>query len=232
MSSDKQIAANRRNAKKSTGPKTSSGKARSAMNALKSGLHAKSLVLPTERAADLYLLTAEYYDQFRPATAELRDLVDEFITLVWQLRRLGVTEVQLYNHEQDSFWQPDKVQHPQGQIASNCYRAFAALQRRLDSTRRSRDRVRDSIHRLRAEQTDQVGEAAQPPATPEPAAVPSHTPAITAPSSPKRVARPAPTPSPAATSPQIGFVPSPSAEPSSTPANPAQNPLQEPDQAA
>jgi len=166
MATRKQIEANRRNAKKSTGPVTPGGKAASSMNALKTGLHAKALVLPTEKAADLELLTAEYYDQFRPETAELRDLVDEYVTLVWQLRRLSLTEVALYKNEQDGFWQPDNVKHPQGQIASNSYRAFAALQRRLDSARRSRDRVRESIRQCRRETTAALSQAAacaQPP---------------------------------------------------------------------
>jgi hypothetical protein len=38
MASDKQIAANRRNATKSTGPRTQEGKARSRLNALRHGL--------------------------------------------------------------------------------------------------------------------------------------------------------------------------------------------------
>jgi len=156
MATRKQIEANRRNARKSTGPVTAAGKAASSMNALKTGLHAKSLVLPTEKAADLELLTAEYYDQFHPESADLRDLVDEYITLVWQLRRLAVTEVALYKNDQDEFWQPETVKHPQGRIASNSYRAFAALQRRLDSTRRSRDRVRESIRQLQEAAADQT----------------------------------------------------------------------------
>jgi hypothetical protein len=46
-----QIAANRRNALYSRGPKTAEGRARSRRNALKHGLTARSLILEGERAA-------------------------------------------------------------------------------------------------------------------------------------------------------------------------------------
>ena len=45
MTSEKQAAANRRNAAKSTGPQTESGKARSSGNALKHGLSAEQVVI-------------------------------------------------------------------------------------------------------------------------------------------------------------------------------------------
>jgi hypothetical protein len=46
MASDKQIAANRHNAMRSTGPRTRSGKARSRANSLRYGLLSKVLVDP------------------------------------------------------------------------------------------------------------------------------------------------------------------------------------------
>ena len=48
MSSRKQRDANRRNALKSTGPKTAKGKAQAKMNALKHGLTAEEIVIPGE----------------------------------------------------------------------------------------------------------------------------------------------------------------------------------------
>jgi hypothetical protein len=48
MTSDKQGAANRRNAQKSTGPKTPEGKAAVRLNAMKHGLLSKDVLLPGE----------------------------------------------------------------------------------------------------------------------------------------------------------------------------------------
>ena len=48
MATEVQIEANRRNSRKSTGPKTEEGKNRSKFNALDHGCRANVLVLPTE----------------------------------------------------------------------------------------------------------------------------------------------------------------------------------------
>ena len=57
MSNDRQIAANRRNAQRSTGPRSGAGKARVSMNPLKHGLTAREVVLPNE--------SPEAFDSFR-----------------------------------------------------------------------------------------------------------------------------------------------------------------------
>ena len=75
MSSQRQIEANRRNAQKSTGPTSATGKAVSSMNALKTGIHAKSLLLPSEKLADLEQLIDEWYQRHNPTTPEARSLV-------------------------------------------------------------------------------------------------------------------------------------------------------------
>ena len=52
------------------------GKARSSMNALKTGIDAQSQTIPGEPISQLEALTDDYYQRFSPATPEQRMLVD------------------------------------------------------------------------------------------------------------------------------------------------------------
>jgi hypothetical protein len=185
MSTLRQIEANRRNAQKSTGPTSVTGKATSSMNALKTGIHAKSLVLPTEKLADLQQLIDEYYQSHHPASPEARLLLDDLIRCEWTLRRLGAAETQLFEYaHQEAFREED--QFPLGQSCMDKHKAFGQLQWRIDSTRRALYRALHTLQQLEAVP------APAPPVQPDP-------PALDPPSLP---------PSPQTTSPQIGFVPS------------------------
>src|SRR5438046_944569 len=66
MTSARQQAANQRNAQKSTGPRTSEGKAASRANNLRHGLRAEQLLLPPESLADRAEVAEAYYQQFQP----------------------------------------------------------------------------------------------------------------------------------------------------------------------
>ena len=117
MSTLRQIEANRRNAQKSTGPTSVTGKATSSMNALKTGIHAESLVLPSENLADLEELTADFYYHHQPATPDTRALVDELIYCEWMLRRLRVAETQAWQYQSDNKYS-DPQKYPLGQSAT------------------------------------------------------------------------------------------------------------------
>jgi len=99
MSTRKQRRANRRNALKSTGPRTPEGKRVSSMNALKSGLDAKSQIVPGESPEEFAELQNEYIAQFAPATPEQRFLVDQLIRNEWLLRRYHRVEAQLWVYQ-------------------------------------------------------------------------------------------------------------------------------------
>jgi hypothetical protein len=177
MASQRQIEANRRNAQKSTGPASATGKAVSSMNALKTGIHAKSLLLPSEKLADLEQLIEEYYDCHNPTTPEARALVDDLIYGEWLKRRLRAAETQLWAYDHQEHFQPDP-KYPLGQTVANRGKAFAQLQWRIECTRRASRQALQDLHELQA--ADPAVELSRPlPVT--------HTPETT--------------------SPQIGFVP-------------------------
>ena len=103
----KEIEARRRNAKKSTGPRTRAGKRRAALNALKYGTHPWPQS-PAETMQDLGEDPREY-DHFlaglaaalAPADAVERMLVEDIATLAWKKRRLNRAQegLQLRNLE-------------------------------------------------------------------------------------------------------------------------------------
>ena len=71
MSTEKQTAANRRNAEKSTGPKTEAGKKRSSQNAFKHGSRSNQMIVPGEDPEQLKALIEGYRDFHDFAPAEL-----------------------------------------------------------------------------------------------------------------------------------------------------------------
>jgi hypothetical protein len=207
MSSQRQIEANRRNAQKSTGPTSATGKAASSMNALKSGIHAKALILPSEKLADLEQLIDDYYQRHNPDSPEARFYLDEVIHCEWLLRRYRTAETQMWDYENESSFSIDR-KNPLGKSAALGSNRFSKLQYRVDATRRAYHRSLKALKELKAEA----------------AAVPAPALAPTDPPDP-----PSLNPSPQTTSLPIGFVPaSPAAAPfpsPSEPSNPAPLPV-------
>src|SRR5580700_6359567 len=93
----------------STGPRSAEGKARSSMNALKSGIYSKSLVISGEDPADLDTLRDEYFQRYHPALPEQRDQVDIIVRSTWTLRRLAVAEAQVWAYTMGSRFQLDSA---------------------------------------------------------------------------------------------------------------------------
>src|SRR5688572_16242831 len=90
--SDRRAEANRRNAQKSTGPRTPEGKARSSLNGIKHGLAAQTAVLPGEDPAELEALAQSLAAEFRPAGglgALGAILLQRVVSIAWKLRRLA-----------------------------------------------------------------------------------------------------------------------------------------------
>ena len=76
MATDKQIAANKRSAEKSTGPTSAEGKATVARNALKHGLAGHGVVLPGEMAEQIEQRRQFFWKSYKPDGALQRWLYD------------------------------------------------------------------------------------------------------------------------------------------------------------
>jgi hypothetical protein len=96
MTSDKQVQANRRNARKSTGPKTPEGKAAVQHNALKHGLLSKEVLLPGEDEQALRELGENLRAELQPVGELENLLVDRIVASHWRLRRLGRVEAGIF----------------------------------------------------------------------------------------------------------------------------------------
>jgi hypothetical protein len=92
MASQKQIAANRRNAQKSTGPKTPEGKQAVRLNALKHGLRAGIAVLPTENAESFQKLCDDLEAEWQPQTPTEQLLLEDMAVAHWRLIRAEACE--------------------------------------------------------------------------------------------------------------------------------------------
>ena len=88
-------AINRANSLRSTGPRTDSGKQRSALNALRHGLTAASAVLPSEDQAAFDTHRRGFFDEYRPATPTETQLVQELADTSWRLNRIPLLEANL-----------------------------------------------------------------------------------------------------------------------------------------
>src|SRR4249920_666354 len=100
MTSKARRAANRRNATKSTGPRTPAGKAVVALNGVKHGLLSREVLLRGESEADLVGFGKRLRAQLAPVGELELLLVDRIVSTAWRLRRLVSVETMLFNNEQ------------------------------------------------------------------------------------------------------------------------------------
>src|SRR5437764_14766342 len=95
MATPAQINANRANAQKSTGPRSAEGKSVSRFNALKHGVDAASIALPTEDADHYQSLADNYNETYHPKNVADRFLLDTMLRADWQKQRLQRLEYEL-----------------------------------------------------------------------------------------------------------------------------------------
>jgi hypothetical protein len=160
MTAERQIAANRANAQKSTGPRTAEGKAISSRNATRHGLYSSAPVIPrleSVTAWDYHRVTT--VSSLGPVNAIEEALAERVALLLWRLGRVTRYEQAVASRAQDDA--PDDVaaEYQDADLdvhqirtrfaaARRCLRAFERLRRlRPDAPLSSQDaaRIVDSL---------------------------------------------------------------------------------------
>ena len=158
MATDKQIAANRLNAQKNTGPRTPAGKAASRFNALKHGIYAVHQIMFDEKAEDLAELAAEYHEHHSPADPHECLLVETLVHNEWRLRRMRRVEADLWYHAYNAFVVKNievTLKCTSGDAFATDSSTFERLQRVVNSCERA-------YHRALRELQAKVGQALSP----------------------------------------------------------------------
>src|SRR3954464_10415639 len=96
MTTLRQIEANRRNARHSTGPITEEGKLSSRRNAVRHGLTAETVIGALEDAEDYKAFEAAVTADLGAKSAVERELVLRLASLLWRIRRATTMETGLF----------------------------------------------------------------------------------------------------------------------------------------
>ncbi len=96
MTSQVQSEANRRNALKSTGPKSKKGKGRASLNALKHGLRSKDIVLPSEDGREFDGLRLALITELEPEGSLEEQFAERIVVCLWRLRRVYPIEAGIF----------------------------------------------------------------------------------------------------------------------------------------
>src|SRR5258708_7349157 len=102
MTTFRQIEANRRNARKSTGPVTEEGRQSSPCNAVRHGLTAETVMGALEDAQDYQASEAAIVADYDAQSAVERELVLRLASLLWRLRRATTMETGLFEIQADN----------------------------------------------------------------------------------------------------------------------------------
>jgi len=159
--SEAQLTANQENAQLSTGPVTESGKAKSCLNAVKSGLTGRTVLLPSDDASRYENHLRAYENHFRPVGLVESALVQSLADTGWRLERSAALEMALYAHGRIEFAEEFEEQDPALRSALIDARTFLAYQKQLRNLQlqearlvRRREKETAELHRLQQERLE------------------------------------------------------------------------------
>jgi hypothetical protein len=91
-----QLDANRANSQLSTGPKSSEGKAKSCLNAVKTGLTGRTVLLPSEDAEAYQQHVQDWFQELQPVGVREAALAQSLADNSWRVLRIPALEMGIY----------------------------------------------------------------------------------------------------------------------------------------
>ncbi len=129
-----QLLANRANAQLSTGPKSTTGKSKSSLNAVKTGLTGRTVLLPSDDATEYERLLHAYENELGPMGQMECDLVLSIAEITWRLKRIPALEMAIFANGHlefaDSFDEHDPSLRP-GMIELQTFMTYEKQLRNL-----------------------------------------------------------------------------------------------------
>ena len=169
MMSEQKKLANRRNARRSTGPRTPEGKRAAAQNATRHGLLAREVLLPGEDAEAFAAGREELLADLHPVGALERLFAERIVVGAWKLRRVSVLEAGVLAHGID---EKLAVQAPEARLGHGYVLAEALIRDGCRGDQFSKltryeamwaREVYRALHELQRLQAARRGQAVAPP---------------------------------------------------------------------
>src|SRR5215213_3742668 len=155
MTSDKKTQANRRNALKSTGPKTPEGKDAVRLNALRHGILSREILLPGEDEEALRELGEHLRAELQPV-GELENLLgDRIIASYWRLRRVGRIEAGIFAWERSEELAERAEREAQGYESDEAEDIGRILNITITDEKKHKEAL-SRARRMRSEQEDET----------------------------------------------------------------------------
>jgi hypothetical protein len=155
MTSEKKAQANRRNALKSTGPKTQEGKSAVRLNALSHGLRSEEILLRGEDEEALRELGERLRNELQPAGELENLLVERIIASYWRLRRVGRVEAGIFAWKRSEELAERAEREAQG-YESDEAEGIRRLLRITITDEKKHQEAHSRARRMRSEQEDET----------------------------------------------------------------------------
>ena len=148
-------ARNAANAQFSTGPTSSTGKDRVKFNALKSGLFARTIVLPHEEQSAYEALGVHLNGQWSPRNGDEQELVLTIQNTAWRINRVAELESSLYIISAQQHLEETAEKFPEHDFAVQYSLAqaagYLANARAFDQLSRQEGRLQRALDRAKRE---------------------------------------------------------------------------------